>query len=707
VAHPFLSVIVPTLNEEADIEACLSRLRQELETHGTTWEIVVSDDGSTDRTRPIVEACAAADSRIRCIAAPHEGKGAAVRRGLLAATGQWRFMADADLSMPPDNLRRFLEAIGVDEASRPEIVIGSREAPGAQRVGEPWTRHAIGRVFNWIVRLFAVPGIRDTQCGYKLFSARAAATIAPRLTLPGFAFDVELLHLARQSGFPVREVGIVWNCRADSRVRIGRGAAAFADVLRIRWRHRERIPRPRLWAYACAAVIAAAVSADLLRMPVQVSDALIEIVEASESPSATASFKESMSSSAYLRPLRIAQIKALFDLGGDHLSLTYRVFHALLLTAALLLFARAMRVTTGRDLVATVVALTVMTGLHTFLGTVKEAFPINHFLEIAVLCLLALNLAQSKGGWLPDVAAVAAFVTAALTLESGLLVWVVAAAAYLAGLRGISTRGLATMTAMLAGYFYLRVVHLDTGVPALSERSAGYLFTVLDPPQLQAQFGDRLSWFYAYNVIASVFSVLFSEPQNGVFLATRGWVTDRLLPSMFLGLASSVPTTAVVVWAALSSARRPAGHRPRLHLFVVAGAVLMASALLSFAYTKDEVMSAAGMFYALAVGAAMIELLDRAATMSWPSVCAVAAIVAVASTAWTVRSIGVHHVLAAQAFKHRNDWAELPGAWQRSGLWPTEPQQQALVLRLRADALARRPPNPGFLPRWGDDVWGD
>jgi dolichyl-phosphate beta-glucosyltransferase len=134
--------------------------------------------------------------------------------------------------MPPEDLDRFIAALTAD--GRPHVVIGSREAEGARRIGEPRHRHAIGRVFNVIAQALAVPGINDTQCGCKLLSAGAASAIAPLLSIAGWAFDVELLYLARAAGFEVREVGITWHYRRDTRVRISRGAAAIADILRVR-----------------------------------------------------------------------------------------------------------------------------------------------------------------------------------------------------------------------------------------------------------------------------------------------------------------------------------------------------------------------------------------------------------------------------------------------------------------------------------------
>ena len=233
--RPFLSLVVPAYNEEAVIGRFIDSVHADVDRLGITWEAIVVDDGSADQTVRIVRDAAKADVRIRLVEAPHRGKGAAVREGFLAARGQWILMADADLSMPWDNLSRFLEIAGGDA---PDIIIGSREAPGAERTGEAWSRRASGRVFNALVRVFAVPGIRDSQCGYTMLSAGAVAALAPRLTLDGFAFDVELLYLARRAGFRIREVGITCHCRQDSRVRVRAGLASVVDVLRVRMKAR-------------------------------------------------------------------------------------------------------------------------------------------------------------------------------------------------------------------------------------------------------------------------------------------------------------------------------------------------------------------------------------------------------------------------------------------------------------------------------------
>jgi len=233
---PFLSIVVPAYNEQAVIGRFIDSVQIDVARAGLTWEAIVVDDGSVDETARIVREAAATDERIRLVEAPHRGKGAAVRRGFLAARGEWVLMADADLSMPWDNLSRFLDLTHNRDA--PQVIIGSREAPGAQRTGEAWSRRVSGRVFNALVRVFAVPGIRDSQCGYKMLSADAVAVLAPHLTVDGFALDVELLYLSRLAGFRVREVGITCRCRQDSRVRVRAGMASVLDVLRVRLKPR-------------------------------------------------------------------------------------------------------------------------------------------------------------------------------------------------------------------------------------------------------------------------------------------------------------------------------------------------------------------------------------------------------------------------------------------------------------------------------------
>ncbi len=729
MSRPFLSIVVPAYNEESRIGSCIDRLRTALPALVPSWEILVVDDGSGDKTREVVSALAAEDDRVRLLALPHRGKGEAVKRGLLEARGEWRFMADADLATPPDNLPRFLEHTS---DSRTALVIGSREAPGAQRLDEPWIRHVIGRAFNWFVRAFIVSGISDTQCGFKLLSAAAVEAICPYLTIDGFAFDVEMLALADRAGLTIREVGVTWDGDQESRVAFGGGAKGFVDVLRIRWRlwrgAYSAQPRPaglagpaeaghyviervgpfsvRTWAYVLALTCAAALAYDLLRMPVQVFDALEEMLAAQRSTSLVDTFWSAAYNAAYLRPLRIVQIKAIFDAAQGHYWLAFRGLHAATMVCCLLLFTRALRVRTVADLTAAAFALSVVAGLHTFRSTVQEAFPINHFLEIAVLALVMLNLSQARPRLTVDLAALVTFVVASLTLESGLLVWVIAVTAWVLGMRGVSTRGVVAMTVLLAGYFVLRFGLLSVGTPGLIERSSGYLFDVLDPPELAQRFGDRLATFYAYNVVSSALSVLASEPQNGLFVTLKAWLDGRMTSGLWLTFVSSLVTTALIAGACVHVLRRYRASDPSDRLILLFAVVLAANAAFSYAYTKDDIMSVSGVFYALAAYAAIRVLIGRVTTNSMMAAVLTTVILAT-GTAWSVRSLGIHQVARTYAFKTRNDWASQPGNWKRSGRWPADASSQQLIMQLRNDALSMRVPNPYFEPLWMARLWGN
>ena len=233
MTSPVLSVVVPAYNEAAGIDTAITRLVDYLTGSSRDWELLVVDDGSEDETAAIVGKRCESEPRLRLVNAPHGGKGAAVRRGMLEARGRYRFICDADLSMPPEHIERFFD--GSDGNPSFDVAVGSREAPGARRIGEPWRRHFIGRVFNWVVRIFAVRGIQDTQCGFKLFGEDAANQIFRLQKLDGWAFDVEVLYLARKAGYSVGEIAIDWwFAKRSSRVSLVLGGIAFLQILKIR-----------------------------------------------------------------------------------------------------------------------------------------------------------------------------------------------------------------------------------------------------------------------------------------------------------------------------------------------------------------------------------------------------------------------------------------------------------------------------------------
>src|SRR4029453_7415481 len=201
-----LSVVIPTYNEAHRIGRTLDELRAELPRLSPSWEIRGGDDGSRDETAQIVTEAAARHEGIVLQREPHRGKGGAVRHGLLAARGALRFMCDADLSMAASAIARFLAIV----PSRAEIAIATREGTGANRVGEPEHRHLLGRVFNNPVRTTVLTDLSDTQCGFKMFTARAVEAIFPFVTIDGWAFDIEVLVIARRRGLTIEEVPIEW-----------------------------------------------------------------------------------------------------------------------------------------------------------------------------------------------------------------------------------------------------------------------------------------------------------------------------------------------------------------------------------------------------------------------------------------------------------------------------------------------------------------
>jgi len=212
-----LSVIVPAYNEELRLVPTLERLHAYLAAQPLRYEILVVDDGSKDKTCDVVEAAMTTIPHLLLVRQfPNRGKGAAVRRGMLAARGQIRVMCDADCSMPPEQLPRLLAPI---IGCKAEIAIGSRYAEGAKSdVKQPYYRILWSRLCNKVIQRSLVPGIRDTQCGFKAFTAEAARDLFTLATIDGWAFDLEILALARRRGFSIEEVGVEW--KDDNRSRV-------------------------------------------------------------------------------------------------------------------------------------------------------------------------------------------------------------------------------------------------------------------------------------------------------------------------------------------------------------------------------------------------------------------------------------------------------------------------------------------------------
>jgi dolichyl-phosphate beta-glucosyltransferase len=235
--NPFLSIIIPAHNEERRLPGTLAQIFEFLGRQSFSAEVLVVENGSSDATHATAQQFAEQHPNLRVIQSAR-GKGAAVRTGMLAAQGDYRFMCDADLSMPVDEIAKF---IPTSEHSF-DIAIASREAPGSIRFNEPAHRHIGGRVINFIIQLLILPGLNDTQCGFKCFSARAATEVFAIQSFDGWSFDIEALYIARRRKLTLREIPIHWYYDADTKVSAVRDAIRMVqDILHIRanaWRGR-------------------------------------------------------------------------------------------------------------------------------------------------------------------------------------------------------------------------------------------------------------------------------------------------------------------------------------------------------------------------------------------------------------------------------------------------------------------------------------
>ncbi len=242
-SRPFLSVVVPAYNEERRLPQTLQRIVEYLAQQPYTSELIVVDDGSKDGTTQVAQSFHAAQYPVVVIRNDHRGKGYAVRTGMLASRGHIVLFSDADLSTPIEEIAQLLPWFERGYG----IVIGSREGMGAKRIKEPFYRHIMGRVFNFVVRLLTVRGIDDTQCGFKAFRDDVARDVFSRMRLYGenaklvtdsmvTGFDVEVLFIGQKSGYKIKEVPVEWRYGNETKVNPLRDSwRNFRDVVLVRW----------------------------------------------------------------------------------------------------------------------------------------------------------------------------------------------------------------------------------------------------------------------------------------------------------------------------------------------------------------------------------------------------------------------------------------------------------------------------------------
>lgn len=460
---------------------------------------------------------------------------------------------------------------------------------------------------------------------------------------------------------------------------------------------------PTRWtaaAYAYAAVVIAGFGYFLAGVPIQVTDSYGNIVKATHGTLGSLVYGEFYQRS-YLRPFLWGTLRVVLDASRGHYYVWFRGLHVAMVALLIVLFVRLLRPRTWAEAAAIPVGLAALLGMHTFAGAVREAFPINTFLTILLCCFAAADLALGPPRWWRTGAALLVLVFAALTVESGLLVAVVLVAAYLAGARGVSRAGVVTTVALVAGYLALRFLVLHIGSPGLEERSSGFGFARHDPDDLIRMFGGNPLPFYAYNVLSSFVSVLFAEPRGGLFAFTGDLITHRYRVYEFVNVAASTIGTCLIAayaWRRRREWRHPGRGAQLVTIFV---AVALANAAISYAYTKDVILSPAGAFFAVALAVATADLVSRVSTAtSLARVSAAAVVLLALSGTWAFRAVGIHLGLRDSGRVMRNEWAYVDQWLEREHQTPTDPAARALEQQLQDDAVLWHPSQPRLAGHW-------
>jgi dolichyl-phosphate beta-glucosyltransferase len=232
---PLLSVVIPAYNEELRLPRTIERIERYLDSSRPDYELILVDDGSSDGTRKVMAAAAAGNAKVRIEVLPaNRGKGGALAAGVAVALGDQVLVTDADLSTPIEELEKLEAALRAGAG----VAIASRSVKGSQvEVAQPVYRVLMGKVFNLIVQVVLLPGIWDTQCGFKLFRADVARPVFAALTTDGFGYDPEVLYLAKRRGVRIAEVPVVWRNSAPTKVMPFRSSLdMFKHVMRVRFR---------------------------------------------------------------------------------------------------------------------------------------------------------------------------------------------------------------------------------------------------------------------------------------------------------------------------------------------------------------------------------------------------------------------------------------------------------------------------------------
>lgn len=461
-------------------------------------------------------------------------------------------------------------------------------------------------------------------------------------------------------------------------------------------------PGPRTAAYLFAAALALAIAHSVYQIPIQISDSLEVIVASAAAPSTSALFAR-QGAAGTLRPMRYLQARALVAAAsatGGSLHAWFRGTHAALAVMLVLLFAAAAPVRSWLDLAPFGLALTILTGMHTFTPMLREAFPVNHFLEVAVIVLFVVTRAQRAPRWLADAVIIALLAFALLLVETAVLIWIAIVACAVLRMPGIRPRTAVIATVVLVLYAGART-YFDIGAPQIGAHGSGYGAEFHSGDELRDRFGTNPLPFYGYNVVAGVLSVLFSEPQNGLYSILRSLNAGEFPPVVPIQVTSSALITLVAAGFIVFSLRQRAWSDDQ-RLVAAAAIVLLASGGLCLTYVKDDILSVAGVLYALTAFVTtrwLLQQCDRSGGAR-ALVALVPVFFLVCAPLWAFRALGVHFDLRHTAYVTRNDWGRMHPAGDKANAL-----ESALTRRLQQEALRRQVTGDSFLPPRGDRYW--
>ena len=464
-------------------------------------------------------------------------------------------------------------------------------------------------------------------------------------------------------------------------------------------------------AYLCAGALAASIAYCLLHLPFDIGDNLGNLLQLTDT-TVTRIFVGTLHLQAFMRPMTWATMKVVFDLSAGHYFLAFRTLHIVSVVVLMFAFVRLTRVENVLSLAAALVAMAALIGMPAFHDAMNET-ELNTKLTLAALCLVVVNMSAGsemtrRAQALKDVAVLILLAWALLTNELGLLLWVCVAAGYLLGFRGVSRNAVVAATALLAIYFYVRFLQLHIGTPGLNERSSGFGFRVRSPGELMEMFGDNHLLFYAYNVTASVLTVLFSEPRAGVFAFTRDVTMSKVQSGAAVAVVTSLVSTALMIWFAARRwrhwVRRELRYEDRI--FLLAGAVIAANAVISFPYVKDAIMNIASVFYCLALCMTLRELMAAidGRRMALERTALVCALLMLISIGWTIRAASFYADMRLRAYKAQVDWVFVDQWLRDQHVDLNTPGRRALVEQLSPQMIAMRVPRVYLEPRWVKDL---